>query len=182
MSEDLKKALEAMDLPKAEELLRAGADINAPGKYGDSLLCEVIGPIHDKIERLTITKFMLEHGANPCLLAPEGSGPLFKAVIAQDTEVLKLLLDYGADPNREHDLGESLYAWAEFDYRYEAYDLKTPETPTDAEKVSEDAWLQYLDRLAIKHGKRRPDYLFLLRERGALTAAEKRSRAEGNAA
>ena len=41
-----------------------------------------------------------------------------------------------------------------------------------ADKASEDAWLLYLDRCAIKHGARRPDYLFLLREFGARTATE----------
>jgi hypothetical protein len=47
-----------------------------------------------------------------------------------------------------------------------------PESPTDADKASEDSWLKFLDRLTIKYGKRRPDYLMLLRERGALTYAE----------
>ena len=106
-------------------------------------------------------------------------GPLFSAVINQDTEVLRLLLDHGADPNRENDGCETLYDWAKFDYWYEVYDCEAfPEQPTDEDKVSEDAWLRFLDRIAVKHGLMRPDYLILLRERGALTRTE-RERLQG---
>lgn len=91
----------------------------------------------------------------------------------KDTRILKLLLDHGADPNKEHDLGEPLYNWAEFDYRYDEYGIQLlPEEPTEEDKSTEDEWLQFLDRLAIKHGKRRPDYLFLLRAAGAKTWRE----------
>jgi len=76
--------------------------------------------------------------------------------------------------NREQADGETLYDYAEFDYRYETYDMKLPEEPAETDRVSEDAWLKFLDRLAIKYGKRRPDHLFLLRERGALTTDEVR--------
>lgn len=176
----LRRALFEADFARADELLRGGADINARNDYGESLLQDVISPIHDRAELLAITRFMLEHGANPRLITPDGGGPLFSAVIRQDTGLLRLLLDHGADPNLEHDLGESLYDWAEFDYRYETYDLNLPDEPTEAQKASEEEWLLFLDNLALKYGKRRPDYLILLRERGALTSAEQRARA-GNA-
>jgi len=182
MNEELRKALWDVNLTRAAELLAAGADINEYTEHGESLLDDVTGFIYDAADRHAVVSFMLEHGADPRLLTADGSGPLFAAVIAQDTPVLRLLLDHGADPNLEHDLSESLYDYAEFDYRFETYDINNlPEQPTDADKASEDAWLQFLDRIAIKYGKRRPDYLILLRERGALTGAEQKLHA-GNAA
>ena len=161
-----------MNLDRAAELIRGGVDINARNEHGESLLHAVIRPIQEDAERRAVVRFMLDHGADPSLICPDGSGPLFHGVLAQDTEVLRMLLDYGADPNREHEDGETLYEYAEFDYRHETYDLNLPEKPTDADKISEEAWLAFLDRLAVKYGKRRPDHLFLLRERGALKMAE----------
>jgi hypothetical protein len=164
----LREALLEANLEMAAELIHAGADINARNRHGSPLLHEIIGGLDDA-ERLPVVRFMLEHGADPRLIDEESSDPLFSAVLAMDTEVLRLLLDHGADPNRPLDAGEALYDYAEGDYRYEIYDLHLPEEPTDADKVSEETWLHYLDRLAIKYGERRPDHLFLLRERGALT-------------
>jgi len=172
VNQDLQSALIETDLERAAELLRAGVDINARDQNGDSVLEDVISFVDDVAERRTVVTFMLDHGADPRLVAPDGAGPLFAAVIAQDREVLRLLLDHGADPNRENEGSETLYDWAEFDYRYETYEMKLPEEPKDEDNKSEEAWLQFLDRLAIKYNKRRPDYLFLLRERGALTSAE----------
>jgi hypothetical protein len=53
-------------------------------------------------------------------------------------------------------LGESLYDWADFAYRYEVWSMNLPEEATVDERSDMDAWLGYLDRLAVKHGKRRP--------------------------
>lgn len=170
-----------MSFDRAAELLRAGADINARNEFGDSLLHDIIYFTDDDAKRRTVVRFMLGHGANPSLISPKGLGPLFAAVLAQDIEVLRLLLDHGADPNGEPCDGETLYEYAEFDYRYEIYDLNLPEEPTEADRASEDAWLKFLDRVAIKYGKRRPDHLFLLRERGALTTAEVKRLATGQA-
>lgn len=172
INQELREALSTGNLSQAAALLDAGAAINARNPHGESLLHDVMGSFQDDAERRIVVSFMLDHGADPRLLAPDGSGPLFSAVIAQDASVLQLLLDHGADPNREHDDGEALYDFAEFDYRFEAYELNLPEKPDDADKATEDAWLEYLDRLALKYGKPRPACLRLLRERGALTRAE----------
>jgi hypothetical protein len=47
-----------------------------------------------------------------------------------------------------------------------------PEKPTEAEQTSEDLWLLFLERLAVKYGKRPPDYLRVLRDYGAKTKRE----------
>ncbi len=67
---------------------------------------------------------------------------------------------------------EILYQWAEFDYRYDEYDLSLPEEPTETEQKSEDLWLLFLERLAVKYGKRPPDYLRVLRDYGAKKTRE----------
>jgi ankyrin repeat protein len=112
---------------------------------------------------------LLQAGANPKKLDRDGGGPLFDAVIQKDADVIKLLLDYGADPSREHDMGESLYDWAEFYYRWETYGGILPEAATEEEWDTPDNWLQFLDRLAVKHGQPRPDILILIRKAGAKT-------------
>ena len=109
------------------------------------------------------------------MLDDEKLGPLFGAILQKDYRVLELLLKHGADPNAElirADYPESLYDWANTDYWIDIYDCRYPEDPTDEDKASEESWLEYLDRLAIKYEKRRPDYLQLLRRYGAKTFKE----------
>ena len=123
-----------------------------------------------------VVKELLRLGADSNARSRDGSSPLIVAVLHMDTEMLRLLLDAGADPNAVpmHASDELLYDWAVFVYRYEVWNVKLPETAKVADQVDPDAWLCYLDRLAVKYGKRRPDYLRLLRERGALSVAELR--------
>ncbi len=174
MRKELRDALIHADLDQAAKLLEQGADINKKNKWDDTLLHDVILLVSDGDKRHRIVKFMLDRGADPTILDDEGGGPLWLAVFAQDTELLRLLLDRGADPNLERngDVHESLYDAAEFDYRYHVYDGPLPEKPTEADKESEEAWLNFLDRIARKYGHRRPDYVMLLRERGAKTWTE----------
>jgi ankyrin repeat protein len=169
MREKLYDALIHAKLDQAAILLEQGANINETNKWGDSLLDELIRLIYDEDERRHVVKFMLNRGADPLIRNNEAFGPLGSAILAQDTEVLRLLLDHGADPNIECDDGmhELLYDYAEFDYRYETYDFRLPEEPAESDKESEEAWLNFLDRIARKYDKRRPDYLMLLRQRGA---------------
>ena len=116
----------------------------------------------------------------------------FTAILNMDTEMMRILLDAGADPNELlrillgpgtdpagvgiDSMEESLYEWAEFAYRYEVWSNKLPDGAIAAAGTNRDAWLHYLDRLAVKYGKRRPDHLLLLRQRGALSMSELRHR------
>ena len=99
-----------------------------------------------------------------------------------DSELLGILLSAGADPNQPKGLCESdsFYDWAEYDYCYNVWMrdnaefelINPPEESTEADRASEDSWLNYLDRMAVKYGVRRPDHLFLLRRYGAKSAQE----------
>jgi len=118
---------------------------------------------------------LLEARANPKLLDEEKSGPLFAAVLRTDYRLLEMLLKYGADPNAEMlrvDYPESFYDWAETDYWIYVCEGRYSEDPTDEDNATKESWLEYLDRLAIKYEKRRPDYLQLLRTCGAKTFKE----------
>ncbi len=64
----------------------------------------------------------------------------------------------------------TLYNWAATDYQFHIWDInKFPETPV---YINEEEWLKWLDYMAVKYDKRRPDHLFLLREYGARTSSE----------
>lgn len=158
------------------EYANQGAEFNQSDENGEPLLHDILlelcyGEFDHRFEVLSV---FLELGANPNLLGDEECNAMFYPMICMDTEVLRILLEAGANPNlgRGSGSGESFYDYAEFDYRYQVYDLNEPEEPTDDDRKDEGAWLQYLDRMAVKHNKRRPDHLFLLRSFGAKTFKE----------
>lgn len=157
-----------------------GFDLNTPNSdksFCDYILSEAISelsyPFENKPYRYEIVKLLLELGANPNQLDIEKSGALTNAMIAMDTEMVRILLEAGANPNHYGGFSESetFYDYAEFDYRYRIYEMNNyPEQlPT---YVDEDSWLLWLDKIAIKYNKRRPDHLFLLRQCGAKTTDE----------
>ena len=107
--------------------------------------------------------------------------PLSAAAIAPDTEMVRILLDAGADPNaialneeeppHPHD-NESLLDFAMSFYLDDLWREPFPEPVPDS---SIDHRLAELDRLAVKYGRRRPDTLLLMRARGAKTIEEIRA-------
>lgn len=174
MQNELLDALLTGDFGRADELVRAGVDVNELTDHGDRLLGRIIQDWETSTTetRRQGTRWLLDHGADLTLRDDTGCGPLFHAVFADDMEILKMVLDAGADPNPELDDPESLYDMAEFDYRYHLYELDLPEEPTPADQQSEEAWLDFLDRLAVKYGHPRPEIPLLLRQRGALKSNE----------
>lgn len=168
----LRRALQARDLGELYRLLDSGADINERDGMGESLLDEAITTLEGRLDLREIVSELLRRGADPKIRCNEGSGPLFAAVIIKDAVIMRLLLEAGADPNAERDGSETVYEWAEFDYRYDEFDLDLPEAPQPEDKRTEDAWLLFLERLANVYHKRPPDYLRVLREFGARRSRE----------
>lgn len=91
-----------------------------------------------------------------------------------DTPVLAVLLEHGANPNRATgplpcasflDEGVS-------DYHFEMGFDTVKDRSKEPSWTRMDDLLEYMDSLALKHGFRRPDHLYLLRFYGALTAHE----------
>jgi hypothetical protein len=167
-----------------------GFDLNRIDRLGDTILECVISEVEicSATPRYEVIREILRLGADPLLLSHDGSNPLFTAVLHMDSEMLRILLDAGADPNQPLQIplaagadadawsadamDESLYDWAEFAYCHEVWQGKLPETANAAEMTDKDACLRFLDRLAVSHGKRRPDHLQLLRDCGARSLSE----------
>jgi hypothetical protein len=174
----------AIDVMRAQ--VAAGFDLNGKDRFGDTILERVINDLEfcPTTPKYEVIAEMLALGADPQALSDDGSSPLLVAVLNMDAEMVRILLDAGADPNaaRMRDRDELLYDWADFVYRYEVWKVKLPEDATTADLADKDAWLHHLDCLAVKYGKRRPDHLRLLRERGALSMSELRQRNEAGAA
>ncbi len=84
------------DLEKAEEILGKGADINHRYKESDgyTLLIMACGATPDESP---IIQFLLEHGADPTIAAPNGKTALHLAAMKGRLGHVKALLSAGAD-------------------------------------------------------------------------------------
>ena len=169
----------AGDIDAMRAQVAGGFDLNGTDRFGDTILERVIGNLEfcPSTPKYEVVGEMLRLGADPRRLGRDGCGPLLSAALNMDVEMLRILLDAGADPNavRIWSTGELLYDWADFVYRYEVWNAKLPQEAAAVDRANPDAWLRYLDRLAVSYGKRRPDHLRLLRERGAFSSIEFRS-------
>lgn len=170
------------DVDAIRALVAGGFSLNGTNQFGDTILEYTISVLefYPEAPKYEVVQEMLRLGADPNGPSLDGSGPLFAAVLNMDTDMLRLLLDAGANPNVARigvdGVVESLYDWAHSHYRYEVWKSHPAVKVTAAEREDEDAWLRHLARLAVKYDKQRPDHLQLLRERGALSAFELRSK------
>ena len=165
----LHAATKAGDIDQARALLERGADPNArDGIDGGTALQAAIEGCQSPDERHRLVSLLLAHGADPAQRDANGAGPLFAALLHQDTSVLELLLRHGADPNAEVGFADKgLLWWARSDYLYETYGRELPEDPDPATWNDIDALIRYLDGLATRHARARPEALRLLRLYGA---------------
>ena len=164
------------DLSVIREMVTPDFDRSITNQSGDSILSGAISElcIYDDMRphRYDVVRTLLELGFDPNQLDDEGMGPLTMAMLPMDTEMLRLLLNAGARPNdyKGFSSDDTLYSWAMMDYMYNVWDInKFPEAASETDMANEDAWLAWLDHIAIKYERRRPDHLQLLRERGART-------------
>jgi len=168
----------AGDIEALRDLVADGFDLNGRNQFGDTILEYTISTLdlYPQAPKYAVVQEMLRLGADPNGPSQDGSSPLFAAALNMDTEMLRLLLDAGADPNivriRNDGDRESLYDWAHAVYHDEVWQGHPfgKVKPTDGE--DEDAWLRHLSELAHHYDKARPEHLQLLRERGALSMFE----------
>ena len=166
----------AGDLVSLRRLVEGYSQLNRVGPGELSLLEDVLMELcHPGIpHKYAVVRILLECGADPNKLSGIGSSPLLPPMLGMDTKMLRLLLKAGADPNKAGGFTKdsSFYDWAESDYRTEVYDLKLSDKPRKGDQKDADSWLAFLDRIAVKYNRRRPDHLLLLRKYGAKTMKE----------
>jgi hypothetical protein len=174
---ELRETALRMDFQRLDVLLTQGYTLNCLSEHDETLLTDVLDDaLFDKNPNVcTIAQELLKRGADPNFRNSEQRSALHIVMLNMASDVLRLLLEAGANPNNEpgFDESESFYEYAEFDYLHQVYDHCLPEKPTETDRASPEAWLQFLDRLAIQYQRRRPDHLSLLRRFGAKTMKER---------
>ncbi len=92
---NLLKAVDKHDANEARRLVKSGVKVNMLGKDGATPLIWMLGK-----QDLKAVKLLLELGANPNQYQPDGVGPpVWLSAAGGRKEALKLLLEYGGDPN-----------------------------------------------------------------------------------
>jgi len=81
------------DLPSAMELVDAGSNVDDTSPYGTSATVVAAHSGHGDV-----ASFLLERGADPDA-ADAGYTALHAAILRKDTELVRTLLEHGADPN-----------------------------------------------------------------------------------
>ena len=178
--EDYKKLAAAAcnnDLDAVKAMLDAGFDKESIDQFEEPILSEIVfNLLEDAVpERYAIVKILITMGFNPQHLDSDRCGPLTQAMLSMDTMMLEVLLQGGAIANETAGFkeGETLYDWAVFDYIHQVWEVnQIPEEPSQEALADEDAWLIWLDEMALKYERRRPDHLLLLRKYGAETGVE----------
>ena len=97
------QAVVAGNIEEMRLQVAAGFDMATADRFGASILEAAISDLEflPEIAKYEVVKELLRLGANPCQRNGDGFGPLFAAVLNMDTEMLRILLDAGADPNAE---------------------------------------------------------------------------------
>lgn len=93
----------AGDFEGMRELVAADMDMSQLSSTGETILETVLCslPYSPEAQKYAVDREMIRLGADPSQLNTDGSGPLFMAVLNMDTEMLRILINAGADPNLE---------------------------------------------------------------------------------
>jgi hypothetical protein len=161
----LDDALRASETERTHRLLATGADPNRIEPIsGERPLQAAIKNILDPAARYCAVSHLLAYGADPDRCNRDGTGPLYLALMHRDARVLELLLRFGGSPNAESAPGQRSLLWLSVqDYCLDTYGGRLPEVPGDATCSDPDALIEFLDRLAARQRKPRPECLQLLR-------------------
>lgn len=89
-----------------------------------------------------ITDLLLLHGANPNIQGKRGKTSLYQAINKQNPEIVKKLLDSGADPNMKYALSMCNYLYTAL-YNYDYMRRTTSVEDEDSKKIV---------KMLIKHG------------------------------
>lgn len=204
--EKIKQLALNQDIEGLKQLAAQGVSFNHLDPYGESLLSEIAWLLCDSIDknreytihpndlpheqflalvdqykplRYQVVQTLLDLGADPNLGLPEES-VLASPMLAMDGEMLRILLEAGADPNGLCDKDEptqTLLDWADMDYCFETNDYPwDPQTNVDRQNF--DNRLDYLERMAAKYNYTPPIALRVLRQYGAKTYEEMHPKAQ----
>ncbi len=168
------------DINALHTFVERGLDLNGKDQFGDTILESVVTEFHYRCPplRYEIILQMIRLGADPRRRGDAGTSALYPAILSMDTEMIRILLDAGADPNADEmdEPTQSLLDRSILNYCFDIWEDLEPESATPEELGNVDAYLAYLARLAAKYGAQPPDHLLLLRAKGALTFKELSSR------
>jgi len=95
------------DMAAVQNLLAAGAEVNAAGAYGKTALIAAAAQGHVEIVRL-----LLRHNANVNVQKSDGFSALISAVFFGHEEVVRVLLEHGADVFVKDQTGATAHSWA----------------------------------------------------------------------
>jgi ankyrin repeat protein len=93
----------AYSLEKTRLLVESGGDINATANDGSTSLWVATGAQGNE----RTVRYLLEKGANPKEIRPNGGDYLIRAAAHEDGEVIRLLLQKGLDPHRAMKTGDT---------------------------------------------------------------------------
>jgi ankyrin repeat protein len=123
------------DLEVVKFLIQNGADVHAKDYFGRSLL-------FNGIQSYKISELLLQNGCDPNEVTDEES-PLMAALTRWRVDLVKLLLEFGADPNYTDSHGDDVLAIAEYGSKVRIKQIK------EAGK-GENQFLEIIDLLRQK--------------------------------
>ena len=103
----LQQLVEQGNVTKVESLLNAGANANAAGKTGMTLLMRAVAS-----NQLATVKLLLDHGADVNACRDDGFNALLLAVFFGYTQLVRLLLQRGADSSAQGRCETTAEMWA----------------------------------------------------------------------